>query len=215
MIWVFALCGLCAVHYTHDAMHCAPPPPGRCFHFHSGRGGTPPPWTPSLPPLDPLPPSPLRSNSPENQGSGNIFSFGPIFSSFAFGAPIAGFFGHSIVSFLPSIAGTMSQRPISAFFSTPVQPCPRAKRNDVVNTILYFRFQDRWMAKKRQEAYNVAQKACSTLFPERSMMCLPQAMTRHPTQILLVLLPVQKRMTLVLVSPAQVSPNLIDLRQTI
>ena len=52
-------------------------------------------------------------------------------------------------------------------------------------------------------------------FSEHSMMYLPQAVTRHPTQILLVPLPVQKRMTLVLVSPAQVIPNLIDLRQTI
>ena len=145
------------------------------FSFRQG-GGTPPPWTPSLgrgtppswtpspPPLEPLPPSPLRSNSPENQGFGNVFSFGSIFSSRAFSAPLAGFFGHSTVSFLPSVADTMSQRPICAFFSTPVQQCPRAKCDDVVNTILYFRFQDRWTGKKRQEAYNVAQKACSTLF---------------------------------------------------
>ena len=36
-----------------------PHPPGTCFNFHSGRGGgTPPPWTPSPPPLDPLPPLP-------------------------------------------------------------------------------------------------------------------------------------------------------------
>ena len=42
-----------------------------------------------------------------------------------------------------------------------------------------------------------------------------KVVTRHPTQILLVPLPVQRRMTLVLVSPAQVSPTLIDLRQTI
>ena len=129
-----------------------PPPPGRRFTFHSGKGG------------GGLPPSPLRSNSPENQGSGNVFWFGPMFSSRAFGAPMAGFFGHSTVSFLPPVADTMSQRPISAFFGTPVQPCPRAKRDDIVNAALYFRFQDRWTGKKRQEAYNMAQKACSTLF---------------------------------------------------
>ena len=131
---------------------------------------------------------------------------------------------HCTVSFLPSVADTMSQHPISAFFSTPVQPCPRAKHDDDVNTILYFRFQDRWTGKKRQEAYNVVQKACSTLIlipnliPNQtqmvsSLMCLPQVVTHHPTQILLVPLPVQKRMTLV--SPSQVSPTLIDLRQTI
>ena len=55
--------------------------------------GPPPslPWTPS--------PCPLHSNSPENQGFGNVFSFGPMFPPF---------FGHSTVSFLPSVADTMS-----------------------------------------------------------------------------------------------------------
>ena len=72
----------------------------------------------------------------------------------------------------------MSQRPISAFFSTSVQPCPRVKRDDVVNTILYFRFQDRWTGKKRQEAYNVAQKACSTLFLNTSMATLHEFITQ-------------------------------------
>ena len=38
---------------------------GRSFNFHSGTvGGVP---------VDPLPPSPLRSNSPDNQGSGEPF----------------------------------------------------------------------------------------------------------------------------------------------
>ena len=72
----------------------------------------------------------------------------------------------------------MSQRPISAFFGTPVQPCPRVKRNDVVNVILYFRFQDRWTGKKRQEAYNVAQKACSTLFLNTATATLHEFMTQ-------------------------------------
>ena len=46
-----------------------------------------------------------------------------------------------------------------------------------------------------------------------SLMCPLQVVTCRPTQILLIPLPVQKRMTLV--SPAQVSPAVIDLRQTI
>ena len=66
----------------------------------------------------------------------------------------------------------MSQRPISAFFSTPVQPCPSVKRDNVVNAILYFRFQDRRVGKKRQVAYNVAQKACSTLFSEHNELLM-------------------------------------------
>ena len=122
--------------------------------------------------VDPLLPSPLCSDSPENYGSGNLFSFGPIFPSYAFGAPIAGFFGHSIHIISPSVADTMSQRPISTFFGTLVQPCPRAKRGDVINTILYFRFQDRWTGKNRHEAYTVAQKACSTLFLNTPMATL-------------------------------------------
>ena len=95
--------------------------------FIPSGGGDPSPLDPLPPslPWTPSPPSPLRSNSPENQGSRNVFSFGPILSSRAFGAPIAGFFGHSTVSFLPSVADTMSRRPISVFFSTPVQPCPQ------------------------------------------------------------------------------------------
>ena len=151
------------VPWCHGVIARDPRPPTALLEFsfrQEGGGGLPLGPPPSLP-WTPSPPSPLCSNSPENQGSGNVFAFGPFFSSRAFGAPIARFFGHSILSFLPSVANTMSQRPISAFFSTPVQPCPGAKRDDVVNAILYFRFQDRWTGKKRQEAYNVAQKACS------------------------------------------------------
>ena len=72
----------------------------------------------------------------------------------------------------------MSQRPISVFFSTPVHLCTRVKRDDVVNAILYFRFQDRWTRKKKQEAYNVAQKACSTLFLNTPMATLHEFITQ-------------------------------------
>ena len=162
------------VPWCHGVIARDPRPPTALLEFsfrQEGGGGLPLGPPPSLP-WTPSPPSPICSNSPENQGSGNVFAFGPFFSSRAFGAPIARFFGHSILSFLPSVANTMSQRPISAFFSTPVQPCPGAKRDDVVNAILYFRFQDRWTGKKRQEAYNVAQKACSTLFLNTPMATL-------------------------------------------
>ena len=96
---------------------------GRCFKFHFSRGlppGPPPrlPWTPS-------PPSLLALNH-KNQGSGDLFSFGPNFFSTAFGAPL--------------------------------------QRDGAINAIPYFRFQDGWSGKKRQEAYSAARKACSTLF---------------------------------------------------
>ena len=59
---------------------------------------------------------------------------------------------------------TMPQRSLSVYFSSPVQPSPRAKREDVIDALLYFRFTDRTTSRKRQEAYNEAQKACATLF---------------------------------------------------
>ena len=61
------------------------------------------------------------------------------------------------------LQSTMSQRSLSSFFSFPVQPPPRAKREDVINALLYYRFKDRITGRKQQEAYNDAQKACATL----------------------------------------------------
>ena len=59
---------------------------------------------------------------------------------------------------------TMPQRSFLVYFSSPVQPSPCAKRQDVIDALLYFRFKDRTTSRKRQEAYNEAQKACATLF---------------------------------------------------
>ena len=109
----------------------------------------------------------------------------------------------------------MSQRLISAFFGSPVEPYPRVKCDDVVNAIFYFRFQDGWTGKKRQEAYNVAHKACSTLFLNTPMATLGEFITQVAVmarQVLFLFL-VQRRMALV--SSAHVSPTLIDLRQII
>ena len=58
----------------------------------------------------------------------------------------------------------MHQRSWTVYFSSPVQPSPRAKREDVIDTPLYFRFKDRIPHRKRQEAHNKAQKACATLW---------------------------------------------------
>ena len=59
---------------------------------------------------------------------------------------------------------TMTQRSLSVYFRSPVQPLPRAKRKDLIDSLFYFRFKDRITGRKRQEAYNEAQKACATLF---------------------------------------------------
>ena len=59
---------------------------------------------------------------------------------------------------------TMPQRSLSVYFSSPIQPSPRAKCEDVIDALLYFRFTDRTTSRKRQEACNEAQKACAALF---------------------------------------------------
>ena len=59
---------------------------------------------------------------------------------------------------------TIPQHLLSVYFSSPVQPSPHAKRKDVIDTLLCFRFTDRTTSQKPQEAYNEAQKACATLF---------------------------------------------------
>ena len=69
-----------------------------------------------------------------------------------------------LVSLLPYVAELISQHPISMFFGNPVQLGPLAKRSAVISAIPYFCFPARRSGKKRQEAYNVGQKACSTLF---------------------------------------------------
>ena len=126
---------------------------GTCFNFHSGRGGDPP--------LDPLPPSPLSSSAAENLGFGNLFSHGKKF----FGAC------HTLCTYCSMCAPyylvfqtAMPQRSLSVYFSSPVPLLPRAKREDVIDALLYFRFKVRITSHKRQKAYNEAQKACATLF---------------------------------------------------
>ena len=47
---------------------------------------------------------------------------------------------------------TMPQRSLLVYFSSPVPPLPRAKREDVIDALLYFRFKDRVTGHKRQKA---------------------------------------------------------------
>ena len=57
----------------------------------------------------------------------------------------------------------MPQRSLSVYFSSPVPPLPRAKREDVIDALLYFRFKDRITSHKRQKAYNT-KGMCHTFF---------------------------------------------------
>ena len=139
--------------------------PRTCFNFHSeGGGGGAPPWTPSPPPLDPLPPSPLSSSAAEKQGSRNFSVMSKKFSRRLRRMSYIVSLLSTVYSASLVLQSTMSQRSLSLFFSSLVQPPPRAKREDVINALLYFRFKDRVTGRKRQEAYNDAQKACATLF---------------------------------------------------
>ena len=47
---------------------------------------------------------------------------------------------------------TMPQRSLSVYFSPLVPPLPHAQREDVIDTLLYFRFKDRITGHKRQKA---------------------------------------------------------------
>ena len=116
----------------------APPPPRTCFNFHSGRGGGgAPPWTPS-------PPPPSAQVHLKTWVLGTFFSHGKKFS-----APSA----HAIhCSIYLVFQTTMRQRSLSVYFSSPVPPVPRAKREDVIDALLYFRFKDSITGHKRQKA---------------------------------------------------------------
>ena len=53
---------------------------------------------------------------------------------------------------------------LSVYFNSPAQPSPSAKHKAVIDALLCFTFKHRTTSRKRQEAYNEAQKACPTLF---------------------------------------------------
>ena len=73
---------------------------------------------------------------------------------------------------IPCFPDYHAQRSMSVYFSPPVPPLPRAKREDVIDALLYFRFKDRITGHTRQKAYNEAQKACATLFLSVPMAAL-------------------------------------------
>ena len=47
---------------------------------------------------------------------------------------------------------TMPQRSLLLYFSSPVPPLPRTKREEVIDALLYFRFKDKVTSHKRQKA---------------------------------------------------------------
>ena len=129
----------------------------------TGGGGLPPgpppplPWTPSPPP--PSPQVQLKTLV-----LGTFFGDGEKISRHLRRTPHTVCLSFYVYSAFLVLQITMTQCSLSVYFCSPVQPSPRAKRKDVIDALLYFRFKDRITGRKRQEACNEAQKACATLF---------------------------------------------------
>ena len=130
---------------------------GTCFNFHSDGGGTPPPWTPS-------PPPPSAQVQLKTWVLGTFFRDGEKISRRLRRTPHTVYLSFYVYSAFLVLQTTMTQRSLSVYFCSPVQPSPRAKHKDIIDALLYFRFKGRITGRKRQEAYNEAQKACATLF---------------------------------------------------
>ena len=147
------------------------------FRQAGGGGGSP---------LDPLPPSPLSSSAPENLGFGNFFQSWEKFRRF-WRMPYTVYVLLHVCSIYLVLQTTMPQRSLSVYFSSPVQSSPRAKREDVIDALLYFRFKDKITGWKRPKAYNEAQKACATLFwsvPMATLWLKAVTQVRHHHQVL-------------------------------
>ena len=124
-----ALDTLC-VRLFGDAKGHNGPRAGVCFSFHSGRGEVPPKPTP-----------PSRSKSGEKQSFSNVFHL-----PCAFGAP-----GHWVIPLFPHalcVADTMSQRLISALFSSQVHRAPMQNPKTLRSRISVFVFKTDGLGRK-------------------------------------------------------------------
>ena len=138
---------------------------GTCFNFHSdGGGGTPPPGPPPPLPWTPSPPPPSAQVQLKTWVLGTFFGHGEKISRRLRRTPHTVYLSFYVYSAFLVLQITMTQRSLLVYFHSPVQPSPHAKRKDVIDALLYFRFRDRITGRKRQQAYNEAQKACATLF---------------------------------------------------
>ena len=189
---------------------------GRCFNFHSGRGagGGGGGLDPSLPPLDSLPP-PLRFTS-----ESGLCEYFFVWASF-FLPRLRCTYSRVLWSLhcifcslccrhhVPASHMCILQHPVPTV--SPPKTRGRCKRDPL------FSLPRKMDWEERARGIQCGTESMFDIFSEHSMKCPPQAVTRHPSQILLVLFPAQKRM-MTFLSPAQVaqvSQNLIDFWQTI
>ena len=124
-----------------------PPPPRTCFNFHSGRGGggRAPPWTPS-------PPPPSAQVHPKIWVLGTFFSHGKNIFWHLRRMPYTVYILLHVCYISLVFQTTMPQRSLLVYFTSPVPPLPHAKREDVIDALLYFRFKDRITGHKRQKS---------------------------------------------------------------
>ena len=108
--------------YFWDSNLCVPDPSpqGLALIFIPAGGGGPP--------VDPLPPSPLSSSAPENLGFGNFFQSWEKHFRRLRRMPYTVYVLLHVCSIYLVLQTTMPQHLLSVYFSSPVQPSPRAKR---------------------------------------------------------------------------------------
>ena len=159
---------ICFIGMNLCCRHLQPPTPtpqGLALIFILAGRGTPSPWTPS-------PPPPSAQVHLKTWVLGTFFSHGKNFRRLR-RMPYTVYILLHVCSISLVIQTTMPQCSLSVYFSSPVPPLPRAKHEDPIDMLLYFRFKDRITGPKRQEAYNKAQKACATIF-----LSMPMATVR-------------------------------------
>ena len=184
--------------------------------FWWGRGRATPldplppvPWTPPLPP---------RSKARKTHGSGNLFVFRQFVFSCTFSAPMAGFFGHSthVTSSLCCKYHVAVSHTYVLWHPNPTVPLCKTHRRCNRNPLFSLSRSMEWeeMARGIQcctesmfhpfsehsngSSVRVCEASSHNGATEHGVRCLmqPFAVNHHPAQILLVPLPVQKRMTI-------------------
>ena len=118
---------------------CDPPPPGTCFNFHSDGGGGPLPLGPPPPlPWTPSPPPPSTQVQLKTWVLGTFFGDGEKISRRLRRTPHTVYLSFYVYSAFLVLQITMTQRSLSVYFCSPVQPSPRAKRKDVIDAAALF-----------------------------------------------------------------------------
>ena len=115
----------------------------------TGGGGPLPPGPPGPLPWTPSPPPPSAQVQLKTWVLGTFFGDGEKISRRLRRMPHTVYLSFYVYSAFLVLQITMTQRSLSVYFCSPVQPSPRAKRKDVIDALLYIRFKDRITGRKR------------------------------------------------------------------